>query len=199
MARISRQKGAGGKLARTETVTIRLDPKTRYLAELAGRVHRRTTSSFIEWAIEESLSRVHVTSGKSIADIATVLWDVDEADRFIALATEFPELLTHKEQLIWKHIRTARRYWRGHFVERPGGNQWFWDTSSPENLIRSEIRRTWLGILAIADGNQFPWDLPEVKAALLTNLPTDYVGWHPDESHSTEVWLDMQDPHRGEE
>ena len=50
--------GGGGKLNRSETVTIRLDPKLRYLTELAARKHRRTVSSFIEWAIESMLDKV---------------------------------------------------------------------------------------------------------------------------------------------
>ena len=45
------RKGGGGKLSRSETVTVRLDPKLRYLAELAARLHRRTLSSYVEWAI----------------------------------------------------------------------------------------------------------------------------------------------------
>ena len=49
------RKGGGGKLARSETVTVRLDPKLRYLAELAARLHRCTLSSYIEWAINASL------------------------------------------------------------------------------------------------------------------------------------------------
>ena len=36
------RKSGGGKLSRSETVTVRLDPKLRYLAELAARIHRRT-------------------------------------------------------------------------------------------------------------------------------------------------------------
>ena len=39
------RKAGGGKLSRSETVTVRLDPKLRYLAELAARIHRRTLSS----------------------------------------------------------------------------------------------------------------------------------------------------------
>jgi hypothetical protein len=37
----SKRKG-GGKLSRSETVTVRLDPKLRYLAELAALKQRRT-------------------------------------------------------------------------------------------------------------------------------------------------------------
>lgn len=104
------KKVGGGKLTRSETVTVRLDPKLRYLAELAARKHRRTLSSYIEWAIEESLQTVAlakngVATETPIAFMANDLWDVDEADRFAKLALNCPELLTHEEQVIWKVIQ----------------------------------------------------------------------------------------------
>ena len=104
------KKGGGGKLNRTQTVTIRLDPKLRYLTALAARTQRRTTSGFIEWAIENSLKEVEVYSESGdpifLADIGNSLWDVEESDRFLKLAIAFPHLLTHNEQIIWKIVTT---------------------------------------------------------------------------------------------
>jgi hypothetical protein len=103
----------GGKLARTETVTVRLDPRLRYLAELAARKQRRTLSSFIEWSIEDALKRVSLgglpgrRAGASIDDEANALWDIDEADRFIRLGFGYPELLTYDEQRIWKLLNDS--------------------------------------------------------------------------------------------
>lgn len=107
------RKASGSKLTRSETVTVRLDPKLRYLAELAARKQRRTLSSFIEWAIEDSLGRVEIYLGsgynndpsRSVADESNQLWDVDEADRFCKLAQHYPELMTHDEQRLWKLIK----------------------------------------------------------------------------------------------
>jgi hypothetical protein len=102
----------GAKLYRSETVTVRLDPKVRYLAEIASRVQRRTLSSFIEWAVEESLKNVElrtsygntvtVAAAGSVPSHNPQLWDVDDADRFIKLAHHFPHLLSHSEQRMWK-------------------------------------------------------------------------------------------------
>ena len=101
----------GGKLNRTHMVTIRLDPKLRYLTDLAARSQHRTTSGFIEWAINNSLRDVGIYSESdnepSLADIGNYLWDVDESDRFLKLAIGFPALLTHDEQVMWK---LATRY-----------------------------------------------------------------------------------------
>ena len=105
-----KRKGGGGKLARSETVTVRLDPKLRYLAELAARKQRRTVSSFIEWAVEQSFSSVPLYQGTgyngddsvTIEHEAARLWDIDESERFIKLAISYPDLLTHEEQVRWK-------------------------------------------------------------------------------------------------
>jgi len=110
----SRRKGGGAKTTRSETVTVRLDPRVRYLAELAARLRRMTLSSYVESAVEESFNLVPVyVAGKdkpSLAhvDRATPLWDEHEPDRFAILATYFadsPYLLTHDEQKLWKLIR----------------------------------------------------------------------------------------------
>ena len=98
----------GGKLSRSEVVTIRLDPKMRYLAELAARKQRRTVSSFIEWAIERSLKEVVLTEDFSIADKAHDLWDVDECDRFVKLALQDENLLNYREQVLWKYLQTEQ-------------------------------------------------------------------------------------------
>src|SRR4051795_7355266 len=84
----TKRRGGGGKLARSETVTIRLDPKLRYLTELAARKQRRTVSSFIEWAIESALDRIILresynqyqggTVEETLGDQAEVLWDIDD-------------------------------------------------------------------------------------------------------------------------
>lgn len=104
--------GGGSKLSRTQTVTVRFDPKLRYLTELAARKQRRTVSSYIEWAVEQSLAKIYIeeptsynTEGVSMSEKSESLWDVDDSERFIKLALFYPELLTHEEQLIWRAIK----------------------------------------------------------------------------------------------
>src|SRR5438309_11403225 len=92
---------------RSETVTVRLDPKLRYLTELAARKQRRTASSFIEWAIEQALSQVELDdkTHDTVTSEAGLLWDTDEAERLVKLGLCYPALLTYDEQLLWKLIR----------------------------------------------------------------------------------------------
>jgi hypothetical protein len=116
MADVKKRKGGGAKLTRTETVTVRLDEKLRYLAELAARKQRRTLSSYVEWAIQDSLERAVLkpASGdepaKTVASESARLWDVDQAGRFVKLGSWYPDLLTHDEQLR-QHLLVRELIW----------------------------------------------------------------------------------------
>jgi hypothetical protein len=148
----TKRRGGGGKLARSETVTVRLDPKLRYLAELAARKQRRTLSSFIEWVIEETLKRVHFDEGEfsaSVASAAAELWDVDEPDRFVKLALRYPDMLTHEEQVLWKLVRENGALWRGHFEKETG--DWVWRIDQHDFVIE-RFREHWTTFNAVARG-----------------------------------------------
>lgn len=152
----SKRRGGGSKLSRTETVTVRLDPKLRYLAELAARKQRRTLSSFIEWAIEESLKQIDVDGSRSIADLANALWDVDAADRFAKLALRNETLLSHDEQVMWKLVKDNPLFW---WKNRNDENlEWSWRISE-SNMNFEHLRENWRVLLAIARGELDQADL----------------------------------------
>lgn len=148
-----KRKGGGGKLARSETVTVRLDPKLRYLAELAARKQRRTLSSYIEWAIEDSLKAVVLRQGTgydgdadvSVADEVGRLWDVDQAERFVRLAISYPELMTHEEQEVWKLLQDSQ-------VLQPAqsrrSGRVTWDIAALEDQVFPAVRRFWPSLMA---------------------------------------------------
>ena len=152
------RRSGGGKLSRSETVTVRLDPKLNYLCELAARAQRRTKSSFIEWAISEALKAVRIPGtsqayghdDQSTDDLASALWDVDELDRLLALAFSAPVLMTHEEQLIWKIIRTSDALWYGRWL----GDTWTFDDRKRSNIVMHRLREKWETIKAVADGSQ---------------------------------------------
>jgi hypothetical protein len=115
-------KTTGAKTSRSETVGVRLDPKLRYLAEIAARENQRTLSGFIEWAIRKTLlgqpydepSVTEPTRAQQDRPLWNEgLWDVDAADRFFLLATARPGLLTIQEQRLWKlfnlHMEHTKR------------------------------------------------------------------------------------------
>ena len=159
MATEAEKRKGGGKLSRSETVTVRLDPKLRYLAELAARRQRRTVSSYVEWAIEDSLKHISLDlSGSGVlADEAEALWDVDEADRFARLALRHPDLLTHDEQVLWKLVRENGLLWRGHYS---GIHQeWTW-TVDEDGLLFERLRQHWATFCNVADGSASSKELP---------------------------------------
>jgi hypothetical protein len=161
-----RKSGAGGKLSRSETVTVRLDPKLRYLAELAARLHRRTLSSYIEWAIEASLDNNVLKPdfngrGTSIKDDAEYLWDVDEADKFAKLALRYPHLLSHEEQVRWKLIRESGSVWKGRYNGGPL-NEFTWSVDE-SSLIYPRLREHWTTFCAVAESGEGHDKLPTWK------------------------------------
>ena len=67
MATKKKRPTGGGKLSRSEVVSIRLDPRLRFGAEIAAAKCRRTLSSFTEWAIEEALKSQSLNEARRMA------------------------------------------------------------------------------------------------------------------------------------
>jgi hypothetical protein len=151
----------GGK-NKTEILSIRLDPRMRYLAELASRRQRRSISSFVEASIQDSLLRVFVTQevdsrgnykGKTITEVAAILWDVIEADRFARLAFRYPDLLTYSEQMCWKSICENESFWK----DRPDEAR----DRIEANLILPRLREKWHLFDAVIRGERPHDQLPK--------------------------------------
>ena len=106
VSKTTKRKGGGGKLSRSETVQVRLDPKLRFAVDLVARKHRRTISSLIEWAMDKVANEtvVGLKEKESAWQVTNSVWDVDEADRFVSLAHNYPNILTHDEGVLWKRI-----------------------------------------------------------------------------------------------
>lgn len=98
-----------GRLARSEVAALRLDERLLYLIELAARKHRWKLSSYLEWAAERSLKEVLLKTPegtlRSVADESEELWHPDKVARFVKLASRHPELLTHRQSVLWKLIQ----------------------------------------------------------------------------------------------
>lgn len=162
------KRGGGGKLSRSETVTVRLDPRLNYLCELGARAQRRTKSSFIEWAVETALNAVTIPGTdrgyggqpQSVDDLAYLLWDVDEADRIANLGLHAPILMTHEEQTIWKAIRNYGYLWKGSYQRvSDSEEEWTYSVES-ENLIRDRLAQTYDTIKLAAQGEASADALP---------------------------------------
>ncbi|UNM96282.1 hypothetical protein MMG00_13990 [Ignatzschineria rhizosphaerae] len=91
---------------RKEATSVRLEPKVKYLVEVAARIQRRSVTNYIEWALEESLKSVDLfeDSQQSVADYADKLWQIEESRRFVILAITRKDLLSFEEQKLWELI-----------------------------------------------------------------------------------------------
>ncbi|BBL75745.1 hypothetical protein [Methylomagnum ishizawai] len=143
-----KQDDEGGDFVRSKVVGVRLDPKLRYLAEIAARKQRRTISSFIEWAIEASLGGVVLQHGVgynggdvTLEQEINRLWDVDPSERFARLAILYPELLTTEEQERWKLLTDSLLFSPAKSRDRTGGNSWDWPML--EDRVFPMLRKLW--------------------------------------------------------
>jgi predicted transcriptional regulator len=160
---VAKKKGAGGSLTRSQVVTVRLDPKLKFAAELAAKKQRRTISSFIEWAVEQAIERVEITAGdmsnrgETIIDALARTWDVEEPDRIVKLAVYYPQLLSYEEEQIWKLISECAHFWVGGVKPKAG---------NPDDLISGlyfdRVRARWETLNDVITGD-YPNILDEWK------------------------------------
>ncbi|MBB5687515.1 hypothetical protein FHS49_003557 [Sphingobium boeckii] len=171
----SSPKKGGGKLTRSETVTVRFDPKLNYLCDLASRAQRRTKSSFIEWAVAEALGSVRLSDiadsdyDLSLKQVVSKLWHVDEADRVVSLALIAPSLLTHEEQMIWRRVREHGYFWRGRYNAQ---REWTWNPEEG-SLIRDRLRNHWDQFKAVVSGEASESILPTWAKTLDPEIDDD--------------------------
>jgi len=136
----NKKSGAGGKLKRSESVTVRLSGRTKYGAELAGMKKRRTVSSYVETVIEKSFKNTRIevfdVDGKERSEIAIdellhTLWDIDESKRFILRAFHCPWLLNEEEEILFNKIKENGAFWEGSIKPTSDnkGVDWKWTTS----------------------------------------------------------------------
>ena len=91
----------GPKPVRSDNITMRFDPRLKYMTSVAGRHLRQSLSTVVEVAISKYLETVIIRTGgeaASIADLTTRLWSPFEATRFVLLADRFPFLLSTKKR-----------------------------------------------------------------------------------------------------
>lgn len=157
-------KGAGSKLGRTETVSIRLDPRLNYLCELAARSQRRTKSSFIEATLAEQIqtqviNKWRITSAdqsNTFGERADVLWHVRESQRLVSLGVIAPELLTFEEQHIWALIEENGYFWRGRWRD----SDWEYSVTL-DSIVRERVDEHWEDLVAVAMGEKKSDVLPD--------------------------------------
>jgi hypothetical protein len=148
---------------KAESITVRVSPKLKFGLELLSRKQHRTLSSVVEWALEKAMQdKIEgLWANKKYSEekvyILDEVWDIDEPDRLVNLAFEFPNLLTYEEEVLWKLIRENGFVWMGHYV----ASQWTWSTDSKSYLLMPELRENWEKFKKVAAGEAKPNTLPQ--------------------------------------
>ena len=111
---------------KTETLTLRLDPKAKFTIDLLARIRRQSITAVIEAAIDEIAYDQDVKfneDGKnatwSLGSAITEIWSTDEAERFINLCYFMPDLLTHEELRIWETITSSECFYADSATRNP--------------------------------------------------------------------------------
>lgn len=167
MARATGGRAGKKRMQRTETVSIRLNPRLNYLCELAARSEHRTKSSFIEAAISEKIDHMAFRNWRDIdqtvsfGDRADYLWHVRESERLISLGLAAPHLMTIEEQEIWALIADNGYFWRGRWVPDGSTKRWVWEYRE-QSIVRERVAERWEALCAVASGESDISTLPSV-------------------------------------
>jgi hypothetical protein len=107
-----------GSSSRTNTLSVRLQPRTRYALELLARRRHTTITGVLEAAIQRVIADPDEglfdppagPRGKPESILEKVL-DPVEADRLVKLAMNNPSLMNYDEERLWKTIRENSSLW----------------------------------------------------------------------------------------
>jgi len=135
---------------KTETLTLRLDPKVKMMIEMISRIRRQSITGVVEAAIEEIAFDLDApffhnneTSNWSLSSAVTEVWSTDESERFINMCYHLPTLLTYEEQRIWETIKASKVF----FATDATIMETFWEIDGVGRIDRFNIRIWWSYLL----------------------------------------------------
>jgi hypothetical protein len=137
---MTRHKGGGGKLNRSEIIQARLGPKLKFGSELLAKKEHCTLSTLVGIALEKYSEnypikvhkKVHPTQEMTLKDLVELVWSPDEGVRFLKTALTIPTMLTHEEEDFFHYLINIQYFWAFYEVT-------YNDTNG--NFLRSEWRR----------------------------------------------------------
>lgn len=85
------------KRAKTETVTLRLDPKTKFMLDFMTRVQGRTITAIVEHAVRDAASNSGIEGDFNTTKTWASFWDANEGVRTLKLIAD-PNYPTNFEE-----------------------------------------------------------------------------------------------------
>ncbi|WP_164341905.1 hypothetical protein [Pseudomonas viridiflava] len=142
---------------KTETLTLRLDPKVKMMIELISRIRRQSITGVVEAAIEEisfDLDAPFELDGEahvmSLGSAVSEIWSTDESERFINLCHFLPSLITYEEQRIWETIKASKYF----LVEGDDEMSSYWEVPNVGRINRYRLRYMWTTLLNHVEDNK---------------------------------------------
>jgi hypothetical protein len=142
---------------KTETLTLRLDPKVKLMIELIARVRRQSITGVVEAAIEEIAFNTDVPfvanelpGAQSVTTAVSEIWSTDESERFINLCFHLPSLITYEEQRIWETVKSSKCF----FETRSTQSATYWDIDGMGRIDRQILRLWWVDLLDHVEANK---------------------------------------------
>ncbi|UVM34406.1 hypothetical protein [Pseudomonas sp. B21-019] len=142
---------------KTETLTLRLDPKVKLMIELISRIRRQSITGVVEAAIEEiafDLDAPFVSGGEahpmSLLSAVSEIWSTDESERFVQLCHYLPSLITYEEQRIWETIKASKFF----VVADSRDMETYWEVPGVGRIDRQNLRRWWTNLLDHVEDNK---------------------------------------------
>lgn len=111
------------KTAKSESLTIRLDPKTRFMLEFLSRLKGQTITTVVERAIADAANRETISADdprymERVPHTWRDYWSVSDAERALGLA-RLPDVHpTFEEE---RRLDFAKRWWQFFFIN---SNAW---------------------------------------------------------------------------
>ena len=94
------------------SISVRLDPKTKYGLDLLGRHHKNSLSGVIEWFIHQTIrSKEGLSNEKYDEDLLELLYDKSESLRFLKLIEYKFNLISDEDHEIWSEIFRTNECW----------------------------------------------------------------------------------------
>ncbi|MFG1340952.1 hypothetical protein [Xanthobacter autotrophicus] len=117
------------KTSKSETLTIRLDPKTRFMLEFMARRRGQTITTVVERAITDAAGRERIRKAENFYEDWKDFWNVIEGIRSLRIAQE-PELFpTYEEE---RRLQFSTTHW-----------PFFYHSSDCEQFVTHYIEVLW--------------------------------------------------------
>jgi predicted transcriptional regulator len=144
---------------KTESVTVRLDPKVRFALELLSRVEHRSVTGVVQAALESRFRNATIDGeedGQTVQDFVGSVYRTDEVERFVIMADRAPQLLDFEERRLWESILATSDLWEN----TNGGRRRLQD------LDIALLKLNWAGIKEFVREHADEATVPEIPGRL---------------------------------